>query len=265
MAFRLRDGRGLVLLLAGLLAGAPAGAGDGVIEINQTRALAGGVTPGDAPGFPVELNARGSYRLTSNLVISVRTVDVIAINSDDVTLDLNGFTIDSSCEPAGPIIPPGCLGSGSGKGIDADGSRNVTVRNGIVRDMDGFGIDLSTASLVEDVKSVANGGTGIFVGSSSIVRNSLADRNGGHGIVVGSRSTASGNVATLNGRNGILTGLFASHVVGNVASNNGEYGIFASGSASFGYASNVLQSNGSGPSAGGIELGPNLCDGDTIC
>ena len=40
---------------------------DGVIEINQARALAGGVL-GDAirdpPGFPVTIDRSGSYRLT---------------------------------------------------------------------------------------------------------------------------------------------------------------------------------------------------------
>ena len=33
---------------------------DGVIEINQARALAGGVTPGDTAGFPVTISVSGS-------------------------------------------------------------------------------------------------------------------------------------------------------------------------------------------------------------
>jgi hypothetical protein len=41
---------------------ASAAAVDGVIEINQAKALAGGVTPGDTAGFPVALSAPGSYR-----------------------------------------------------------------------------------------------------------------------------------------------------------------------------------------------------------
>ena len=53
---------------AWLASPAPALAVDGVIEINQARALAGGVTPGDTAGFPVSLNDSGSYRLTSDLV-----------------------------------------------------------------------------------------------------------------------------------------------------------------------------------------------------
>jgi hypothetical protein len=55
------------LLLAALLP-LPALGIDGLVEINQAKALAGGVTASDAPGFPVTLDAQGSYVLTSNLV-----------------------------------------------------------------------------------------------------------------------------------------------------------------------------------------------------
>ena len=44
-------------------------ASDGVIEINQARALQGGVTEGDTPGFPVTISQSGSYRLTGNLTV----------------------------------------------------------------------------------------------------------------------------------------------------------------------------------------------------
>ena len=52
-----------ILLLTGTV---PAFAADGVIEINQARAKAGGVTPGDTPLFPVTISQPGSYRLTGN-------------------------------------------------------------------------------------------------------------------------------------------------------------------------------------------------------
>ena len=57
-----------VLLLTG-----PALAADGVDEINQTSALAGGITPGDAAGFPITLTEPGSYVLTSNLSVPAGT------------------------------------------------------------------------------------------------------------------------------------------------------------------------------------------------
>ena len=71
----------------------PALAVDGVIEINQTRAVAGGVTAGDTAGFPVTISASGSYRLTSDLQVGTSANFGITIGAADVTLDLNGFNI----------------------------------------------------------------------------------------------------------------------------------------------------------------------------
>jgi hypothetical protein len=42
---------------------------DGVVIIDQTRAIAGNVTPGDVPGVPVTISRSGSYRLDSNLIL----------------------------------------------------------------------------------------------------------------------------------------------------------------------------------------------------
>src|SRR5581483_7661707 len=56
--------------LAGLLVAVTcreARAVDGVIEINHARALAGGVTASDLPGYPITIDQSGSYRLTGNL------------------------------------------------------------------------------------------------------------------------------------------------------------------------------------------------------
>ena len=84
----------------------PALAVDGVVEINQARAEAGGVTATDTPGFPVTIDQSGSYRLTGNLTVSSATTEAIEVRDDRVTIDLNGFSI------VGP-------GSGASDGIDA--------------------------------------------------------------------------------------------------------------------------------------------------
>lgn len=60
--------------------------------LDQTRAMAGWITPGDAPGFPVTITAPGRYRLTSDLVVPAGT-DGIVIRADNVVIDLNGFAI----------------------------------------------------------------------------------------------------------------------------------------------------------------------------
>lgn len=81
-----------VLALLALTAGGQALA---QATIDQNKALAGSVTPGDAPGFPITLSVPGSYKLTGNLVVP-GGLDGIEITSDNVTLDLNGFRIAGS-------------------------------------------------------------------------------------------------------------------------------------------------------------------------
>jgi hypothetical protein len=113
----------LIVLAASIVAFAgPARAVDGVIEINQELALAGGITPGDAPGFPVSLTLPGSYRLTGNLDISAQpsaeNLTAIEILSSFVTLDRNGFAL------LGPTISSGsptssCSPLGTGDGISS--------------------------------------------------------------------------------------------------------------------------------------------------
>src|SRR5262249_58909727 len=65
----------------------------GQVEINQTTALAGNVTPGDAAGFPVTLSVGGSYKLTGNLSVPDADTTALIITADYVTLDLNGFSL----------------------------------------------------------------------------------------------------------------------------------------------------------------------------
>ncbi len=97
----------LLLALAG-----PALAVDGVIEINDAAAQAGDVTSGDLAGYPVTLSQTGSYRLTGDLGVSGTNINVVEITSDNVTLDLNGFTIRCLY-----VFTP-CVGNGSGVGVD---------------------------------------------------------------------------------------------------------------------------------------------------
>src|SRR5437867_12943127 len=94
---------------------------DGVVLIDQNRALAGGVTPGDAPGFPVVINTPGIYKLASNLVVPNENTTAIQINVDNVTIDMNGFAIlgPNVCATAGIHPAQPCTRPGTGYGIDA--------------------------------------------------------------------------------------------------------------------------------------------------
>src|SRR5215471_14991683 len=63
------------------------------VHISQTAALAGGITPGDAPGFPVTITSPGNYVLDSDLAVADADTTAIDVSADNVTIDLNGFTI----------------------------------------------------------------------------------------------------------------------------------------------------------------------------
>lgn len=87
---------------------------DGVVLINQANALAGNVTPGDTAGFPVTISQPGSYRLSGNLTVPDANTNAIEIASNNVSIDLNGFSIigPTVCNSIGV-----CTNTGKGIGI----------------------------------------------------------------------------------------------------------------------------------------------------
>jgi hypothetical protein len=231
--------------LVALLAPVAAMAIDGVVLIDQNRALAGNATPGDAPGFPVTITQPGSYRLSGNLTVPDSNTDAILVTAPNVTIDLNGFSI------LGPNVctrPPSglgldCTSSGSGVGINAPGAVNVVVSNGTVRGMGGAGVALNGATStapnrVEKVAATSNGSTGIIV-FNGLVLNSFASLNRVHGI-----------------------GVTSGRVTGSYSVNNFANGLFIQNGA---YDNNTFFGNGfagSGDSltnAGSVNLGQNLC------
>jgi hypothetical protein len=107
-------------LIIAVFASAAAYAVDGVILIDQNKAIAGSVTPGDAPGFPVTISQPGSYRLSSNLTVTNQATRAIQINANNVSLDLNGFSI------IGPGIFP------TEMAINGDGRKGVRIFNGVI-------------------------------------------------------------------------------------------------------------------------------------
>ena len=216
---------------------------DGVVLIDQAKALAGGVTPGDGPGFPVYINQPGSYRLSGNLTVPDADTTAISIFGSNVTLDLNGFSI------LGPTVCTynptlTCTPTGFGVGVRAYSSEyhNIVVKNGIVQGMGGHGIELSSYNnIVEKMVVFGNGGHGI-VCQGGIVINSTVNRNLGYGIVGG-------------------TSLF----LGNRATGNHNYGL--AGEFGTGYANNVAYGNEVGDvssTPGFVQIGPNVC-GITLC
>ncbi len=213
----------LVLAAAVALLGAHrALAVDGVIEISHDRALVGGVTPGDAPGYPVTLSVSGSYVLTSDL--KPRTSGGIEITADRVTLDLNGFRVRCFSLQFPP--PPERCGGANGVGIST--GDYAVIRGGVVDGFPGIGIMTGEGNRLEDLRVESNG-DGILMGRGSSLDRSVVAVNAGDGVraLLEADAIAVRNSQIVqNGRGIVLRGGIAS---GNLVLGNLQEGIETEG------------------------------------
>lgn len=288
----------LGVLVAWTIGAGAASAANGMIEINQARALAGGVNGSlaiDPPGFPVVIGAPGSYLLTSDLDLAVATESgiVVAPGVEDVTIDLGGFTIRgvSGVNVSPPLWQ--CTGGGGvngGVGIEGTLSERVTVRNGRVRKMGGTGIQLGAAARIESMGIEQNCGDGMQLGADSVVQATLVRASRFRGIYCSTRcriadtssvenrfagieaneSVISRVVVRLNGKDGVLGGE-GCKIESSVATRNGADGEVGSaglyllfdGSNAIGNVSNANQGQGIVANAQtGVAL--NAIDANTI-
>jgi hypothetical protein len=285
---RWRSLRSCTVAAASLLAAASAQASDGVVEINQVRALAGGVTASDEPGFPVTLT-QGSYRLTSDLDLrglpGAEDLTAIEARSEDVTIDLNGFSIIGPVQCSGS--PRVCAPAGDGVGVITSGGS--AVRDGTVTGMGDRGVRAGLGNVIRNVRAISNAGAGIYVAHYSTVMGCTSSFNGGPGIFVsGSGVTVQHSSLKGNGGAGIEIGPGPEGVLirRNAAANNGLDGVrfttfttaavlsnnlFTNagrgieGSPTVGYGSNVIGGNLGGQVNSGTAIAPNLCDGAAAC
>ncbi|OAI42829.1 hypothetical protein AYO41_03460 [Verrucomicrobia bacterium SCGC AG-212-E04] len=137
--------------------------------------------------LPFTISSSGSYYLTQNL--SVATGDGITVTADQVTLDLNGFVISSTANPA------------SGYGIamtNPNGPTDVTILNGRIKGSVTYsGGSYSGAGFANGIASFINAsslrvcgvsvsgcsGDGIHIpGTNTIVESCTVSTVGGEGI-----------------------------------------------------------------------------------
>ncbi len=186
--------------------------------------------------MPKTISSPGSYYLVENITTAG---DGITITSDEVTIDLNGFS----------------LVGGTGAGISIpDPHKNITIKNGTVRGWASGGIAATTTthSRFQDLVLSNNGTTlshaGLRAGNGCVVRNCTAIDNTGDGIRLSQAGTITGCVAMGNGAKGIS--LSSGTVTSCSARNNVATGINASGAAVIDGCSAIGSTNGDGISAG---------------
>lgn len=198
-----------------LLLSLPAWGTEGAIEINQARALAGGVTAADTPGFPVTL-VPGRYVSTGDLVPPVDT-QAIGGSADHVSIDLAGFQI------------VGSTAGGFANGIAFQGS-DWEIRNGTIRGFSMSGISQANAGDVEvrlvGLRVTNNGTIGASVFDRSTVEDCFFEGNGSDGIVAsGAGVRVIRTTAQNNGGSGIIVSGDSAVVTDSQAIGNGQLGI----------------------------------------
>ncbi len=200
-------------------------------------------TPGDASSRFV-ITAPGSYYLTGNIVVTGASgvVNGIKILSDNVTLDLNGFTISSTNASA---AGSGVLLAGA-PGNSIAPNANVTILNGVIKGTTAYGVTGYTPGGFD--KGVGLSGFGVVngrisglsvqgVGSAGIsfsggnVSNSSVNTSGGSGITAATVADSTAN--TISGT--AIQAISASNVNGDTTGGGqavvitGSQGVAAAG------------------------------------
>jgi hypothetical protein len=187
---------------------------DGQRKISQTPSTT----------FPITISQSGSYVLTSNLSVTDPNVNAIEITVNDVTLDLNGHTIQ------GPNT-----GTGYGSGIYALDRYSITIKNGRIWGFGQNGIYLDftddpskkgAGHIIKEIQALNNRGDGMLA-PVAIITNCTANNNGttGNSVagITGINSTIVNCTASNNRCNGINA--VSSTVVNCTANYNQDYGI----------------------------------------
>jgi hypothetical protein len=267
--------RSVLVLILLALASMSAFAVDGVVLLNQSVATAG-LGGCDTPGFPITICNPGSYKLSGNLTIADANTTAIVIATDDVTIDLNGFSIRGPVSCVKSTFPVQCSATGSGIGITFSSkfvtTDNTTILNGTIRGMGQDGINLNSfGARIEGVHAESNGRGGIAI-VDGVVTHCTSTVNALHGISTGADAVVTFNRVLYNGGNGINGG---GTVTNNSVSINGQDGIYNVATAAYntsifnkghgisaagGMIGNVLRSNGLGNVDGSTNMGHNVCD-----
>jgi hypothetical protein len=242
-----------------------ANAVDGVLLINQSNAIAGNVTPGDTPGFPVSINLPGIYKLSSNLVVPNENTTAIQINVNNVTIDLNGFAIlgPNVCATDGVSVAQPCTRPGTGMGIDGGTAvpfnvENTRVMNGTIDGMGNIGIFANVNARVEKMNVSSSGSFGIDT-FGGVILDTLVRGNGATGIVT-TGAIIRDSRSIFNRGFGMQTTTF-SVISGSVIATNMSFGLVMSSNTR--YVDNLIDNNNGGIAnpqiSGGTHTGDNTC------
>lgn len=199
---------------------------DGVVQIDEHQVYAGGITPTDGIGYPVEITVPGRYRLAGNLdlrsSLDPENVSAIVIRTNDVVLDFNGFNIIGPVECENENS--GCSASGTGIGVSSSsGGNRITIENGGIYGMGDDAIELLDNITVRNMVLRNNAGGAITASAYALIENNVIVDNGVQAINVGPESVVQGNV--VQGTYGVGIGAALANVRNNIVADSAGSGI----------------------------------------
>lgn len=208
---------------------------------------------------PIVITVQGIYCLKHDLVTSITNGTAILVNTNNVTIEMNGFKL-------------GGLGGGTGTtayGIASYSRQNVTVRNGTVR---GFYINVyllgGLGHIVEDLRLDGARGHGLFLGGSNLVARNNFITNTGDGagssaagiyLDSGYHISITGNIIDSVSETSLSNGIRAEYAEQSVIERNEIHGIIGGGTRNGIYVGsglrNVLRDNIVTTSTGSTGIG----------
>jgi len=218
-------------------------------EVEPRTAINSTNTPGDSDSA-FRITESGSYYLAQNFSILgfLSDLHAIEIAANNVTIDLNGFTLT------------GLSGTLNGIRTDGSGHHNIVIKNGTIQSfLTGIALNGadSTEITVEDV-SVLNCDTiGIAIRSGR-VSDCIVKDSGGTGVIASSNSFVETCTIENSGSDGINAGI-GSIIRDNIVRNNFNDGIRVASRCII--RDNLVSGNGL---ATGIKAGIQIYGGDSL-
>ena len=185
----------------------------------------------------------------------IRTGAGAIVSGNNIAAALEGILVGHDSQVIGNRIDDSTL-----QGISA--GDHALIRGNVLR---GSRISAGSGATLIGNSLADSSGTAIAAGSGSVLRDNSVVGGGGDGIaanesVISANSVRSVGGAAISSTNGTI--------VGNVATSNGGLGL-DTGGTSTGYGSNQFDDNNGGNAnpqvSGGIEIGTNICAGNSVC
>lgn len=237
----------------------------------------------EAADLPMTISTPGSYVFIEAISYGSTAADPIIIDSDNVTIDLNGFSYIGPGTGAGGSIDAfrvingregihvrnGTISAWSGDGISGPATATARAQGSkfsdlLIHDINRHGIYVGHENIITDCSVRDCGGTGILgvnrnqvlscavigntedgiaVNDDGTIQNCAAHLNGESGIQVGDGCLISHNLANLNSFSGILILGSGNNASDNQFADNLTRGIFTNNGGNI-IVRNVARSNG---------------------